>query len=183
MKRGYIILVIGSIILIIGIGLSITSVIDPFLRESTNLSDKVIKPSQSINVSRMVVLSEAAPSPSLALSISSKQPDNKEPLLGEEIKDPHGTIVSKGEFKRQFFTTAQPKSGGNYTVTISNLGNQVVTVNALFAQLPFVNEKNQVQLGTAIAILGGGATFIVGIMLLILGGIILVIDKRKSKIT
>ena len=86
MKRGYIILVIGSIILIIGIGLSITSVIDPFLRESTKLSDKVIKPSQSINVSRMVVLSEATPSPSLALSISSKQLDNKEPLLEKKSR-------------------------------------------------------------------------------------------------
>jgi hypothetical protein len=186
-KRGHIILIAGSIILIAGIGISVTSVIGPFLHESTKVINSTVKPGQSINISRHVVVNAEATTaqPGLALSIATKQQQqqqsNENVLLREQIKDPHGRIVSNDEFKNQFFTTTQPQSSGNYTVTITNLGNQLVTVDALFGQVPFVNEKNQIQLGPAIVILGGGIAVVVGIIVLISGGVILVMDSRRIR--
>lgn len=185
MKRGHIILIAGSIILITGIGISVTSVIGPFLHESTKVINSTVKPGQSINISRHVVVNAEATTaqPGLALSIAIKQQQqsNDNVLLREQIKDPHERIVSNDEFKNQFFTTTQPQSSGNYTVTITNLGNQLVTVDALFGQVPFVNEKNQIQLGPAIVILGGGIAVVVGIIVLISGGVILVMDSRRIR--
>ena len=189
MKRGHIILIAGSIILIMGIGISVTSVIGPFLYESIKVINSTVKPGQSINISRHVALNAEATTaqPSLALSIATKQQQqqqqqsNDNVLLREQIKDPHGRIVTNDEFKNQFFITTQPQSSGNYTVTITNLGNQLVTVYALFGQVPFVNEKNQIQLGPAILILGGGIAIISGIIVLISGGVILVMDSRRIR--
>jgi hypothetical protein len=187
MKRGHIILIAGSIILIMGIGISVTSVIVPFLHESTKVINSTVKPGQSINISRHVAVNAEATTaqPSLALSIATKQQQqqqsNDNVLLREQIKDPHGRIVTNDEFKNQFFITTQPQSSGNYTVTITNLGNQLVTVYALFGQVPFVNEKNQIQLGPAILILGGGIAIIFGIIVLISGGVILVMDSRRIR--
>ena len=185
MKRGHIILIAGSIILIMGIGISVTSVIGPFLYESTKVINSTVKPGQSINISRHVAVNAEATTaqPSLALSIATKQQQqsNDNILLREQIKDPHGRIVTNDEFKNQFFITTQPQSSGNYTVTITNLGNQLVTVYALFGQVPFVNEKNQIQLGPAILILGGGIAIIFGIIVLISGGVILVMDSRRIR--
>jgi hypothetical protein len=192
MKRGHIILIAGSIFLIMGIGISVTSVIGPFLYESTKVINSTVKPGQSINISRHVAVNAEATTaqPSLALSIATKQQQqqqqqqrqsNDNVLLREQIKDPHGRIVTNDEFKNQFFITTQPQSSGNYTVTITNLGNQLVTVYALFGQVPFVNEKNQIQLGPAIMILGGGIAIIVGIIVLISGGVILVMDSKRIR--
>jgi hypothetical protein len=188
MKRGHIILIAGSIFLIMGIGISVTSVIGPFLYESTKVINSTVKPGQSINISRHVAVNAEATTaqPSLALSIATKQQQqqqqsNDNVLLREQIKDPHGRIVTNDEFKNQFFITTQPQSSGNYTVTITNLGNQLVTVYALFGQVPFVNEKNQIQLGPAILILDGGIGIIFGIIVLISGGVILVMDSRRIR--
>ena len=186
MKRGHIILIAGSIILIMGIGISVTSVIGPFLYESIKVINSTVQPGQSINISRQVAVNAEATTAqlSLALSIATKQQQqqsNDNVLLREQIKDPHGRIVTNDEFKNQFFITTQPQSSGNYTVTITNLGNQLVTVYALFGQVPFVNEKNQIQLGPAILILGGGIAIIFGIIVLISGGVILVMDSRTIR--
>jgi len=186
MKRGHIILIAGSIILIMGIGISVTSVIGPFLYESIKVINSTVKPGQSINISRQVAVNAEATTAqlSLALSIATKQQQqqsNDNVLLREQIKDPHGRIVTNDEFKNQFFITTQPQSSGNYTVTITNLGNQLVTVDALFGQVPFVNEKNQIQLGSVITILGGGIAIVFGIIVLISGGVILVMDSRRIR--
>jgi hypothetical protein len=116
--------------------------------------------------------------PGLALSIASKQQkqSNENILLREQIKDPRGRIVSNGN---QFFTTIQPESSGNYTIKVSNLGNEPVTLDAIFGQTPFVNEKNQIQLGIAVVILIGGIAIVVGILVLIAGEVVLIVDIRK----
>ena len=117
----------------------------------------------------------------MALSIASKQQkqSNENILLREQIKDPRGRIVSNGDFKNQFFTTIQPESSGNYPIKVSNLGNGPVTLDAIFGQTPFVNEKNQIQLGIAIVILIEGIAIVVGILVLIAGGVVLIVDIRK----
>jgi hypothetical protein len=184
MKRGHMILISGSIILIAGIGISVTSVIDPFLHESTKVINSTLKAGQSISISRHVLVNaEGITQPGLALSIASKQQkqSNENILLREQIKDPHGRIVSNGDFKNQFFTTTQPESSGNYTVKISNLGSEPVTLDAIFGQIPFVNEKNQIRLGIAVVILGGGIAIVVGILVLIAGGVVLIMDIRTKE--
>ena len=183
MKRGHMILISGSIILIAGIGISVTSVIDPFLHESTKVINSTLKAGQSISISRHVLVNaEGITQPGLALSIASKQQkQSNENILREQIKDPHGRIVSNGDFKNQFFTTTQPESSGNYTAKISNLGSEPVTLDAIFGQIPFVNEKNQIRLGIAVVILGGGIAIVVGILVLIAGGVVLIMDIRTKE--
>jgi hypothetical protein len=93
MKRGHMILIAGSIILIAGIGVSVTSLIGPFLHESTKVINSTVKPGQSINISRHVLVNAAATTqPGLALSIASKQQQQSNDIIlrREQIKDPHG---------------------------------------------------------------------------------------------
>ncbi len=90
MKRGHMILISGSIILIAGIGISVTSVIDPFLHESTKVINSTLKAGQSISISTHVLVNaEGITQPGLALSIASKEQkqSNENILLREQIKD------------------------------------------------------------------------------------------------
>jgi hypothetical protein len=56
-----------------------------------------------------------------------------------------------------------------------------VTLDAIFGQIPFVNEKNQIRLGIAVVILGGSIAIVVGILVLIAGGVVLIMDIRTKE--
>jgi hypothetical protein len=179
MKRSYVILIAGAVIFIAGIAILLVysnSYVDPFLNENTIVSNSTIQPGQSINISREAVKVGR----SLSLVISSEPFDVS---LRTETNDPKGLIVSSNEFTEQLLTTIKPEISGKYISKITNLGTEPVTIDAAFGQLPMIDENDQSRLNLLRGILGGIIAVVIGIIVLIAGGIILIVDKRKSKAT
>ena len=102
-----------------------------------------------------------------------------------ETNDPKGTIVSSNKFSERLLTTFKPEISGKYISKITNLGTKPVTVvNAVVGQLPVMDENDQSQLDLLNRILGGSIIAVaIGIIVLIAGGIIFIVDRRKSKAT
>lgn len=101
------------------------------------------------------------------------------------MTDPNGRVVSSSEFQESFSTTIRPEVTRVYTVTISNLGAEPVTIGGAFGHVPFLGADRQPDvddlmssggLGTIIAGVGLAAA---GIVMLIIGAIVTVIDGRR----
>jgi hypothetical protein len=181
MKRSYVILIVGAVIFIAGISIFliyVNSYLDPFLSENTIVSNSTIQPSQYIIISRETV--EAGRNFSLVIS---SEPSDV--ILRAETTDPKGIIVSSNKFSERLLTTFKPEISGKYISKISNLGTKPVTVvNAVVGQLPVTDENDQAQLDLLNGILGGSIIAVaIAIIVLIVGGIILIVDRRKSKTT
>ena len=179
MKRSYIILIAGAVIFIAGIATFLVyanSYVDPFLSKNTIVSNSTIKPGQSVNITRETV--EAGRS--LSLVISSEPFDVS---LRAETNDPKGLIVSSNEFSERLLTTIKPEISGKYISKITNLGTEPVTIDAVIGQLPIIDENDQTRLNLLRGILGGIIAVAIGIIVLIAGGIIFIVDRRKSKAT
>jgi len=55
-----------------------------------------------------------------------------------------------------------------------------VNVDGIFGYIPFINQNNQVNLGSLSGIIAGIILFVVGIITLIVGIVILIVDRRKG---
>jgi hypothetical protein len=96
------------------------------------------------------------------------------------VKDPVGTMLSQNTFSKQFFSTFRATTQGTYALIISNLGSNPVKVGALFGPATFVNENNQININLFGGVIAGIALVIIGIITLIAGIMILILDRRKG---
>ena len=189
MQRGYIILILGAVLLISGIitsALWAGSFASRFLRESTIMSGVSIRPAAFVNTSIPVI----DPSRPISLAIHVERnntsgsqgggggqiPNN---TLRETVRNPNGLVMTSNEFRKQFFTTFKPDMTGKYTISINNLGNTPVSIGVLVGNLPFVGANNQVNINFLGGIIAGIFLIIAGIIVLIAGVILLALDRRK----
>jgi hypothetical protein len=173
-------LIAGIIITIVWAG----SFAGTFLRESTIIGQTLVKPSESVNASLQVnnivrPVSIAVHFKPAATTGISSSPSSNATTLGEIVRDPTGKVVNRNTFLKEFFTTFKPETTGKYTLTISNLGRESVNVDGIFGYIPFINQNNQVNLGSLSGIIAGIILFVVGIITLIVGIVILIVDRRK----
>jgi hypothetical protein len=108
--------------------------------------------------------------------------------LRETVTDPSGKVVSTNEFSGSFITSFKPDIAGDYTVTIINLGTNPVSASGTFGYLPFVISNNYNpdinmmiggEPGQGLGMIIVGSTMAVGgVVTLIVGGIITVMDTR-----
>ena len=181
LKRGYIILIIGGILLVIGLVLSIFSVgsfAGQFMRENTVLSEAIVSPTEPVNV--ILQVNDTARPVSVALH---SEAESANISLRESIQDPGGRVVNTNEFSETFFTTFKPNMTGEYTLSISNLGFSPVNINGVFGFIPFTagGGNEQVILSSLNSIVIGVILFIIGIIALIVGIIIAILDRRREK--
>lgn len=191
LQRGYIILIIGAALLIAGIVISMIwagSFANSFLRQGMILNDVALAPSTSgRNTIRLTDIAHP-----IALQIhfesqnsntNSSQTSNtavgRHVSLNEIVKDPADKILSNTTFSRQFFTTLKPTAQGTYTLIISNLGSDTIKVGALFGPATFLNEENQINFDILGGVIAGLSVAVLGILALIAGIIVLIIDRRK----
>ncbi len=151
-------LIAGIIITIVWAG----SFAGTFLRESTIIGQTLVKPSESVNASLQVnnivrPVSIAVHFKPAATTGISSSPSSNATTLGEIVRDPT-----------------------KYTLTITNLGRESVNVDGIFGYIPFINQNNQVNLGSLSGIIAGIILFVVGIITLIVGIVILIVDRRKG---
>jgi hypothetical protein len=179
MNRGYIILLAGTVSLITGIIIflifaELREPTDPLLMEDIAEVNQTIGPSQSVQILGHGTNIQS----NFSLIISSEPSDV---VLRAQIKDPKGKTISINEFKDLFFSSFKPESAGDYTTIISNMGAKPATVEAILSQIPIFVENDENQLNLLKGILVGIILGIIGMLFLVGGGAILIIDKRKSR--
>ncbi|MGB7882621.1 MAG: hypothetical protein WBL44_07835 [Nitrososphaeraceae archaeon] len=192
LKRGYLILIVGAALFIIGIILTATygmSIVSLTLSENIILADVSISPSKSIN--HTIEISDTERPVSLVLHIESELNDDtnfetpSEPLVEQIVINPNGFKVNQNQIGRNgqsdLFTSFRPQTDGIYTLTLSNLGTDQVKVQGIFGYLPITEDDGQVNLAPFTGVLAGAALFIIGIITLIAGTIFTILDRRREK--
>ena len=209
LQRGYIILIAGAVFVVAGIALTAVyaiSLAGLVLSENVILSDVSINSSASVN--RTLQITNTERPISIALHIESEKNDgggtqtqqqqaSNIENLQEEVRNPSGIIINKNQFNSGsgndddnnnnndggLFTTFRPDVEGEYTLTITNLGSSQVRVGGIFGYLPIIGNNNQVNLQPLSGIIAGVILFIIGIITLIVGAIITILDRRRKKRT
>jgi hypothetical protein len=142
MYRGYIILIIGVFLLVIGLSINLVyvespaSAQGPFADQKTVLSSTVIEPSSTIETSLKVTGGQAFWK-NLAYIVIHFSPSNV--VVQGTLKDPNGVQVMSNESNRPFVASFRPDNPGNYTLLLSNLGNLPVIVDITFGRNPLLN--------------------------------------------
>lgn len=205
LQRGYIILIAGAALVVAGIALTAvygSNLASLVLSESIILSDAPINPSATLNRTLQVTNTERTVA--IALHVESEaantqtqqQQASNITMIGEEVRDPGGVVVNKNQFNSRsgnegnnnnenddLFTTFKPDTQGEYTLIITNLGSEPVKVGGIFGYIPIIGNNNQVSLQPLSGIIAGVILFIVGIITLIVGALIAVLDRRRKKPT
>ncbi|WP_148699822.1 hypothetical protein [Candidatus Nitrososphaera evergladensis] len=160
-----------------------------FLKENTIVAKTTIEPGRSVDARANV--NQLGKPLSLAIGIDKsgqQQQAFSDIRLKETITDPTGKVVSSHEFGESFFNSFNPQIAGIYTVTVSNLGTQPVSVSGAFGYMSFVGSDGKPNInaiageegGLGMVIAGGGLAA-AGIIALIVGAIITVIDSRAQR--
>jgi hypothetical protein len=215
LQRGYIILIIGAVLVVAGIALTVvygSSLGSLVLRESIILSNVPINPSTSENTTLQITNTEhtlsialhgetaGSDSTQTPLPSPQQQQASNMSIIREEIRDPSGFVVNKNQFNSRssndnfnnnnnnnenedLFTTFKPDVQGRYTLIITNLGPLPVKVGGMFGYIPIIGNDNQLNLEPLNGIIAGVILFIIGIITLIAGAILAVLDRRRRKRT
>jgi hypothetical protein len=178
LKRGYIILISGGVLLVAGVVMTAVwagSFAGQFLQENTIIGQTLVRPSESINATLQI--NDISRPISLALHF---EPGSANVTLRETVLDPKGEIVNTNVFSKDFFITFKVDSVGRFTLTILNQGPNPVNVDGIFGYIPFVGQNNQINIGPLNGIITGIALFVIGIIALIVGIIFVIIDRRRE---
>lgn len=189
MKRGYLILIVGAALVVIGItltaayGIGIASVI---LSENTIITDVMIDPAESVNHTLSVANLERRVSVALHVEQVTNDGSNTNiPIVEQKVIDPHGFTINRNQFggegQSELFTSFEPKTDGIYTLSIYNPGTEQVRIGGLFGYLPITENNGKVSLVPVAGLLAGAILVIIGIITLIAGTIIVILDRRRDK--
>jgi hypothetical protein len=182
MRRGYLILIAGGVLLASGIAISVIwagSLGSRIINQNTILNGVTIYPSGAMNAITQV--NDLSRPLSLVISIESNHnTDQANPILRETVRNPNGEIISTNDFAKQFVATIKPEVIGKYTLTIDNMGGNFVRIGILFGNLPFVSQNNQLNVNFFAGLVTGGVLAIGGIIALIVGLVVSIVDRRRT---
>jgi uncharacterized membrane protein len=190
-RRGYIILIIGGVLFVVGIIIAAIWAIpfaSTFLQENTLINQVSIQPGTSVEATTDVT--DASRPVTVAIHVQSPQGVMR---LIETVKDPSGIVVSTNEFSANLFTTFQPQNTGSHILNITNAGAAPVTIDAMFGYMPFITAASPppsgqvgqpipgVDLSSLSLVIAGGVITTIGFFTVIAGIVILVIDSRRGR--
>ena len=182
MRRGYLILIAGGVLIASGIAISVIwagSLGGRIMNQNTILNGVSIYPSGATDAITQV--NDLSRPLSLVISIESNDNTGQaNPILRETVRNPNGDIISTNDFAKQFVGTIKPDAIGKYTLTINNLGGNFVRIGILFGNLPFVSQNSQLNVNFFAGLVIGGVLAIVGIIALIVGLVVVIVDRRRT---
>ena len=175
LQRGYKILIIGGGALAVGIILTM-AVFLTFKQTSFNINTgiDIISPHKSI-----FKTSEVNKGEKMAVAINSKPSDN--PMNLQVIERPGLAKILDLNFTGSSFNSFVPNIDGEDTIMITNLGSKEVSANTVLGNSDFFDSSGQPKIFLGAAALLGVSLSFIGVIILIIGGIILFIDRRKAK--
>ncbi|MGC1132243.1 MAG: hypothetical protein WA941_05440 [Nitrososphaeraceae archaeon] len=195
LKRGYIILIAGGLLFVIGIALTVVygiGMASTLLDETTVLDNVEIEPSESVNHTLEVGTIDRPVSVVLHMESdvdsnidTSNQSPSQRPTVGQSVVSPDGLVINKNQLSEHtqsdLLTTFKPETEGVYTFSLSNLGTERVTLEGLFGFLPISGEDGQVNLDAVMGVAAGAIIFIIGEITLVAGTIIAILDRKRSR--
>ena len=175
MKRGYYVLIGGAALLVAGIAITIIwalPIAEQFQREATALQGAALGAGQSRNLS----LDVTDTSKPISIIVNSKE---QGVTLEAILIAPDGKTAINSTFAENTVLGANPAVPGTYKLTVSNKGQTPTSIDVVFGRLPGVEQNNKVDLGTFGGVLVGAGVIIAGIIVMIAGAAILIIDRRR----
>lgn len=198
LKREFIILIAGASLFVVGIALTAAygiGMASTFLAGTAVLDNVEIDPSKSVN--HTLEIDNIERPVSVALHMESNINSNidtssvslsQRPTVEQLVVSPDGVVINKNQLSENTqsdrLTTFKPETEGIYTLTLSNLGTERVTVKGFFGFLPISVEDGQVNLDAVMGVAAGAIIFIIGAITVVAGIIISILDrKRRSRNT
>ena len=179
LTRGPIIAAIGLFVVIIGANLfdmSYQSVESILKTKSILVSDKEILPSQFTNftvhseqlVEHNVIIVHTTPSSG---------------LVRLEGMEPNGMIFEKESIDGFLYHIIQKNNqGGSYSIKISDIGNQPVTINIVMGEDPFLSKNCNVSYGIKCNVVQiSMGMVVIGIITFVIGILIGIYDFKKER--
>lgn len=184
LKRGYIILIVGAIMFFSGIIISIvwaSSFFSAFLSQTVFLADISIPPSSSVNNTLQINDLEHPILLQVHFENNDGDDDNNDTTtqIREIVLDPNGNILSQNNISKEFSTTVKPSIQGKYTLSLHNYGNVSASIGGAFGSVQFMNQNNQVSFGLFSGVIVGAILIVLGILTLLIGLIVAIMDRRK----
>jgi hypothetical protein len=121
-------------------------------------------------------------STSKLLTITIDSIDNDQILLKELVIDPNDNVVSNSTFQKTYFSTVTPETTGVYQFSVTNLDrNDAASLYIFFGNLPFLNERGEIDLSTFGGLILGVILFISALVTFIMGAIFYFKDRNREK--
>ena len=175
MQRGYKILIIGAAAMAAGIILTLTVMV--VLKQSSfniNASMETVSPGKSI-----FKTSEVSRGAKMAIGINSKPSDI--PVNLQIIERSGLAKILDVNFTGSLFKNFISNRDGEDTMMITNLGSKEVSANTIFGNSDFFDASGQPKIFLGAPTVSGIILSFASIIILIVGGIILFIDRRRAK--
>jgi hypothetical protein len=194
----------GAVLVVVGIALTAvyaSNLGSLVLRESIILNNIPINPSTSENKTLRVTNTERTVA--IALHVETAGADSTQrqeqassmSIIREEVRNPSGVVINKNQFNsssngnfnnnndenEDLFTTFKPAMQGRYTLIITNFGPLPIKIGGMFGYIPIIGNDNQLNLEPLSGIIAGVILFIVGIITLLVGAIIAVLDRISRR--
>lgn len=175
MKRGHYVIIAGAILFAVGIAVTVAwalPIAEQLKKETALLQGEQLNAGESESLSLEVT------DTSKPLSVIVSSTDQSVPLA-IVVTSPEGETLLDFNFTENTVMSAQPTVSGTYRLAVTNTGQSGTSVDVVFGRLPGVEESNQVALETFGGVLVGLGIIIAGIIVMIGGGVLTVIDKRR----
>ena len=195
LERGYIILIAGALLFAIGIALVVaygTDMATILLDETTILDNIELEPEEPVNQTLDIESTDRPVSVVLHVGSgvnddSSNQDPTDRPVVEQIVISPDGEVINKNQISENtqsdLLATFMPESEGTYTLTLTNLGTERVTVFGFFGFLPILEEGGAINFEPVMGVAAGAVIIIIGVIILIAGTIVTLLDRRRGRNT
>jgi hypothetical protein len=176
LKRGYYVLIGGAALFAIGIALTVVwalPVAQQLQKDTTILQQVSLAAAKSASAEFQV----ADPERMLSVVVSAR---NSAPMTAVLV-GPDGSEVLRKEFSETLAEGTVPTQAGSYRLTVTNNGSTDTTVDVVLGYIPGVGQDNNVNVEMFRGVIIGAGMIIAGIMVMIGGVIVVVLDRRKKQ--
>lgn len=176
MKRGHFVLIGGAALFVIGIILTAVWAIpiaQQIQKETANIQAAQLDPEQSRSLSLQV----DDTSRPLSIAVNSK---NLDAVLAVTVTAPDGQTILNSNLTENTVLSTNPTVAGEYLLEITNTGGSSTIIDVIFGHFPGFEENNQVNFGVFGGVLAGTGMIIAGLLVMIAGVVIWVVDRRRS---
>jgi hypothetical protein len=104
---------------------------------------------------------------------------NADAQLQVILETPDGQQAINTTFSENTVLGADPAVEGTYKLTVTNIGQSETSIDVIFGYLPGVEENNQVAFETYGGALAGFGIIAAGIIVMIAGVAIVIVDRRR----
>jgi hypothetical protein len=175
LKRGYYVIISGIGLFAAGIIVFFSwavPTLQQIASDSATLENATIQPRQS----ERLFLDVVDPNKSLSVLINSV---NQDVPMHATLSTPEDVSAINTDFTGNAGLSAEPTIPGRYNLTITNNGNAPTTVNIVFGYIPGI-QNNQFDIKAYNAPIIGSAVAGSGILVIIAGVVLLLLDRRKA---